>query len=80
MIAELLQRSDLCADGNLLPKNLDRPRSILDAETARARRLETDQRQQILGIRKPQHQVMQHTPSGNHAAGGNDDHRRSSIG
>src|SRR5271157_1300903 len=43
VVAELLQRGDLCTDGNLLAKHLYLRSAVLDRESARTRRLEADE-------------------------------------
>ena len=60
VITELLQRLDLGANRNLLPKDLHLRCAALDGETARARRLEADEQHQVSGIGQAQHQVVQH--------------------
>ena len=52
MIAELLQRSDLSANGNGIPENLHFVALVLDGEPARPRRLKADKQHQISWIRQ----------------------------
>ena len=73
MVAELLQRGDLGADGNLLAKHLYLRRAVLDGESPRTRRLEADEQHQVSRIGQAQHQVVQYPSSCDHAAGGDDD-------
>src|SRR5271157_3277762 len=75
MVAELLQRGDLRADGDLLTKDLDCLCTALDSESSRPRRLKADEEHQVSRLRQALHQVMQYASAGDHATGGNDNAR-----
>src|SRR5271157_6445569 len=75
VVAELLQRGDLRADGNLLAKHLHLGRAVLDGESSRTRRLEADEQYQVSRIGEAQHQVVQYASTRDHAAGRDDNAR-----
>ena len=80
MIAELLERRDLGANRNELAEDLHFGRLALDGESARARRLKSDEEHQIPRIGQPLRQMMQNASARHHAARRNDDRRHLASG
>src|SRR5580698_11500580 len=73
MIAELLERFDLRADGNHIAEDFHFRRAALNDEAARSRRLKTDKNHRIFRVRQPLRQMVQNTPTGHHATRRNND-------
>src|SRR5207248_10381950 len=79
VVAELLQRRDLGADGNLLSKYLYRGNAALDERAARPWGLKADEEHQVPGIRKTLGEVVLDSASSHHAAGRDDDHGEARV-
>src|SRR5579859_5283228 len=73
VIAELLQRRYLGANGNRFRENTHRSRSALDDLTTRARRLEANEEHLVARIGQPQQQMVQYAAARDHSAGRDDD-------
>src|SRR5579871_1244504 len=74
MVAELLERRDLRANGHKVSVNLYLVRPGLDREAASSGRLEANEQNEIPGIRQSLREMMQDASAGDHAAR-RDDHR-----
>src|SRR5437762_10542719 len=73
VVAELFERGHLRPDGDYLSEYLHFRRAAFYRGAASSRRLETDEDDRILWIRKSLREVMLNASAGHHAAGGDND-------
>ena len=79
MVAELLKNRDLSANRDHLTEDFHLRCAALDDKAARAGCLESNEQNQISGIGQALRQVVKNAASGRHAAGGNDDTRKTRV-
>src|SRR6266699_1327659 len=75
VVAELFERGHLRPDGDYLAEYLHFRRAAFYRGAARSRRLESDEDDRILWIRKSLREVMLEASARHHAAGGNNNQR-----